>query len=94
MNYANDVGNGDYCSLTNLFDLYNSPTSQAACTINITKLMVYITERYNCESPVDITDIFCTNPDFSEQLNVLFFTSIFYIIECKTNTSRNSYKEY
>ena len=56
--------------------------------------MVYITERYNCESPVDITDIFCTNPDFSEQLNVLFFTSIFYIIECKTNTSSNSYKEY
>ena len=76
VNYANDVGKGDNCSLTDLPDLYNSPSSQAACTINIMKLMAYITERYNCESPVDITDIFCTNPDFSDQLNVHSFLKV------------------
>lgn len=75
VNYANDVdkqGSG----LKDLPDLYNPSGSHAAQTINITKLMSFIAEDYNCESPVDISDISCYNPDLSEQLSVCFYFRI------------------
>lgn len=75
VDYANDVGNKG-SGLKDLPDLYNSSRSHAAQTINITKLMSYVAESYNCDSPMDITDISCYNPDLSEQLSVCFDSNV------------------
>lgn len=86
VNYANDVGT-EGGNLRDFPDLYNSPKDENAPTISLTKLIYYIMENYNCETPVEITNISCYNPDFSEQLSV--DDSLFYYSRISNKSCRN-----
>ena len=49
-------------------DLYSAAKNKP--TINLARLTSFISTDYNCESPVDITAIDCSNPDMAENMNV------------------------
>ena len=65
--YANSL-HSPSAVLRDLPELYGAAKNKP--TINLPGLTSYISTHYNCESPVDITSIDCTNPDVAENMNV------------------------
>ena len=86
VNYVNSLREEN--TVRDLSGLFNPKRSDEP-TINLDVLIQYISDYYNCDSPADISDLSCKNPQYSEQFSVDDRVIVNWI-ECETEFARDN----